>query len=80
MSELPAILQEFISTHLDAAETEHLVGWIAWRTGRQASLAGATTSARVARAIEWCSPAQQLALLTWLRRRQENGADFSPGS
>lgn len=80
MSKVAQQLEAFIREELNEDEAEHLVGWIAWRVGRPAALAGPQRAARVARAVEWCSPAQQLALLTWLRRRAAGGGDYSPGS
>lgn len=79
MADTAQKLQLFITEHLTAEEAEHLVGWIAWRVQRPASLAGPDTPSRIERALSWCSPAQQLALLTWLRQRDVDGGSYSPG-
>lgn len=71
-------LERFAAEHLTDAQVEHLVGWIANRQDRQASLAGATRDARWRRTLEWCSIEQRLALLVWLQRRRRAGESYSP--
>ena len=60
--------------HLDDAEIERLVGWIAWRLGRnQALLGDGPPIARLGHAVEhWLDDAQRAALVAWLRRRKRD--------
>ena len=62
-------------------DAERLVGWIAWRTGRPQALAGSGEPIeRLARAVEdWIDDGQRDALMSWLRRRSEDGRPLYPG-
>lgn len=67
-------------THLSEQDTERLVGWIAWRLGRNQALAGAGTP--VARlehvAAHWLDHERRERLARWLARRIAAGESPVP--
>lgn len=60
---------------LSPGEMERLVGWLAWRTGRNQALAGdGPPEERLERAVErWLGPTERALLLAWMLRRQARG-------
>lgn len=67
-------------THLDDGEVERLVGWIAWRLGRNQALAGAGAPlVRLEHVVNhWLDDRQRAALGLWLRRRHAAGLPAAP--
>jgi hypothetical protein len=61
-------------------EAERLVGWIAWRTGRNQALAGdADPLTRLHHAlVHWLDPHQRARLLGWMRTRLDRGDPLVP--
>jgi hypothetical protein len=81
---VPATAEEIVTfcrLHLGEGEAERLVGWIAWRTGRNQALAGAGAPIdRLRHASEhWLDDERRARLLTWLRRRIAEGRPPVPG-
>lgn len=60
---------------LDDEDVERLVGWLAWRTGRNQALAGdGPALERLERAADrWLGPTERALLLAWMLRRQARG-------
>jgi hypothetical protein len=73
-------LVAFARMHLTERECEHLVAWIAHRTGRAQALAGNRPAIRrlehVAR--HWLAAWQVEALLVWMQRRLRDGQAMVP--
>jgi hypothetical protein len=78
----PEDIEIFCRVHLSEADSERLVGWIAWRTRHNQALAGAGDPlARLRHALTyWLDDAQRDRLLDWLERRRRNGEAFVPGA
>ncbi len=74
MGEIQDIL-DHCRRHLDDEDTERLVGWIAWRLGRNQALAGdGTPPARLAHVVtHWLDDPRRAALHAWLVRRARDG-------
>jgi len=74
-------LRAFCALHLGREEAERLVGWIAWRTGRNQALAGSGEPAdRLEHAlVNWLDDGQRARLLAWLRARIDRGESPVPG-
>ena len=73
-------LRAFCHLHMGEEEAERLVGWIAWRTGRNQALAGAGTPAeRLEHAVaNWLDDWQRGRLLAWMRGRLDRGEPLVP--
>jgi hypothetical protein len=71
----------FCSDAIDDADVERLVGWLAWRTGRNQAMAGAGPPAeRLRHAAEhWLDEERRDRLLRWLRQRVAQGLPPVPG-
>lgn len=71
----------FCSDSVDAADIERLVGWLAWRTGRNQAMAGAgRPTERLRHATEhWLDDERRGQLLRWLRYRIAQGRSPVPG-
>jgi len=71
----------FCSDALDDADVERLVGWLAWRTGRNQAMAGGGLPAhRLRHAAEhWLDDERRGRLLRWLRHRVARGLPPVPG-
>lgn len=71
----------FCSDAVDAADIERLVGWLAWRTGRNQAMAGAgRPTDRLRHAAEhWLDDERRGRLLRWLRHRVAQGLPPVPG-
>lgn len=65
----------FCRLHLGEGDAERLVGWIAWRTGRNQAMAGSGPPlARLEHALaNWLDDDRRALLLAWLRRRVAAG-------
>jgi hypothetical protein len=65
---------------ISEGDADRLVGWIAWRTGRDQSLAGDGPAIdRLAHALErWLDDAQREQLLRWLSVRVPRGLSPVP--
>ena len=65
----------FCRLHLGEGDAERLVGWIAWRTGRNQAMAGGGPALeRLQHALEnWLDDDRRARLLAWLRRRVAEG-------
>jgi hypothetical protein len=65
----------FCRLNLGEGDAERLVGWIAWRTGRNQAMAGAGPPlARLEHAVaHWLDDERRERLLAWLRRRIADG-------
>jgi hypothetical protein len=65
----------FCRLHLGEGDAERLVGWIAWRTGRNQAMAGRGPAIeRLQHALEnWLDDERRARLLAWLRRRVAEG-------
>jgi hypothetical protein len=76
-----ADLVEHCRRHVPAEDVERLVGWLAWRTGRNQALAGdGPPLERLERAAErWLSAEERVLLLRWMRRRGAEGLRQVPG-
>ena len=76
-----ADLTAFCRTHLDDDDMARLVGWIAWRLGRNQALAGGGSPAdRLApEAAHWLDEPRRRRLRTWLERRLAAGLPPVPG-
>jgi hypothetical protein len=63
------------------ADVERLVGWLAWRTGRNQAMAGAgPPMERLRHAAEhWLDDERRGRLLRWLRHRVAQGLPPVPG-
>lgn len=61
--------------HLDEEDTERLVGWIAWRLGRNQALAGAgSAGARLEHVVtHWLDEGRRQRLARWLAHRVATG-------
>lgn len=72
----------FCRLHLGEGEADRLVGWIAWRTGRNQAMAGAGAPIeRLEHALaNWLDDERRALLLDWLRRRIAGGGSPVPGS
>jgi hypothetical protein len=73
-------IEAFCRVHLSEADAERLVGWIAWRTGRNQALAGAgePRERRRPALTVWRAGAQRAPLLGWLERRRRRGEPLVP--
>lgn len=71
----PAELMTLARAHLSDEDTERLVGWIAWRLGRNQALAGAgSPGARLEHVVtHWLADEQGERLVRWLARRVAEG-------
>ena len=71
----------FCSDAIDDADVERLVGWLAWRTGRNQAMAGAgPPTDRLRHATEhWLDDERRGRLLRWLRHRVAQGLPPVPG-
>ena len=74
-------LVEHCRRHMSPEDVERLVGWLAWRTGRNQALAGdGPPLERLERAAErWLGPEERGLLLAWMRRRRAAGLTQFPG-
>ena len=65
----------FCRLYIGEGDAERLVGWIAWRTGRNQAMAGAGPAIeRLEHAVEnWLDDERRARLLAWLRRRILDG-------
>jgi hypothetical protein len=72
----------FCRLHLGEGDAERLVGWIAWRTGRNQAMAGAGPPIeRLEHAVaNWLDDDRRARLLAWLGRRIAEGRAPVPGS
>jgi len=70
-----ADLTTFCRAYLDDDDMARLVGWIAWRLGRNQALAGSGTPAeRLAHVVaHWLDEPRRRLLHTWLERRLAAG-------
>ena len=61
--------------NIGEGDAERLVGWIAWRTGRNQAMAGGGPAIeRLEHAAEnWLDDERRARLLAWLRRRIQEG-------
>lgn len=68
-------LVTFCRLYIGEGDAERLVGWIAWRTGRNQAMAGAGPAIeRLEHAVEnWLDDERRARLLAWLRRRILDG-------
>lgn len=68
-------LDAFCRLHLSEREAERLVGWLAWRTGRNQAMAGSgTPMQRLEHAVtNWLDAERRARLLRWMRARAERG-------
>ena len=66
--------------YVSEGDADRLVGWIAWRTGRNQALAGdRPTIERLAHALEhWLDDTQRRQLLRWLADRLPRGLSPVP--
>jgi hypothetical protein len=66
--------------YIGEGDAERLVGWIAWRTGRNQAMAGDRPAiARLEHALaHWLTDHQRAQLLRWLRRRLPLGLSPVP--
>jgi len=73
-------IEVFCRVHLSEAESERLVGWIAWRTRRNQALAGSGDPLeRLRHALTfWLDDRQRDYLLDWLERRRRSGEPLVP--
>ena len=80
MRATPEDLLTFCRLHVGEGDAESLVGWIAWRTGRNQALAGdRPTIDRLAHALEhWLDDTQRQQLLRWLADRLPRGLSPVP--
>ncbi len=71
----------FCRLHLGEGDAERLVGWIAWRTGRNQAMAGSGPPlTRLEHALaNWLDDERRALLLAWLRRRVAAGRSPVPG-
>lgn len=71
----------FCRLNIGEGDAERLVGWIAWRTGRnQAMAGGGAPIERLRHAAEnWLDDERRDLLLRWLRRRVAEGSPPVPG-
>jgi len=71
----PDDLLTFCRLHVGEGDAERLVGWIAWRTGRNQAMAGAGSAIERLEhaAAHWLDDEQRGRLLAWLRRRTAEG-------
>lgn len=74
-------LMTFCRLYIGEGDAERLVGWIAWRTGRNQAMAGAGTPIeRLEHAAEnWLDDERRARLLSWLARRVDEGRPPVPG-
>ena len=65
----------FCRLYIGEGDAERLVGWIAWRTGRNQAMAGAGPPIdRLRHAAEnWLDADRRARLLAWLERRIADG-------
>lgn len=72
----------FCRLNLGEEEAERLVGWIAWRTGRNQAMAGAGEAIeRLEHALaNWLDDERRGRLLAWLTNRVESGRSPVPGT
>ena len=75
-----ADLVEHCRANLEPEEAERLVGWLAWRTGRNQALAGdGPPFERLERAVvRWLGDEERTLLLEWMRRRRGLGLGQVP--
>lgn len=73
-------IEVFCRVHLSEDEAQRLVGWIAWRTGRNQALAGAGDPLERLRHVltHWLDDGQRARLLDWLERRRRRGEPLVP--
>ncbi|MCC6833234.1 MAG: hypothetical protein IT200_18015 [Thermoleophilia bacterium] len=73
-------LVAFCGVHLTEGDAARLVGWIAWRTGRNQALAGAgEPRERLVHSLEhWLDDWQRTRLLGWMRARSDRGETLVP--
>jgi hypothetical protein len=71
----------FCRLNIGEGDAERLVGWIAWRTGRNQAMAGAGPAIeRLEHAVaNWLDDERRGRLLAWLRRRVAEGLSPVPG-
>lgn len=77
---LIAEIEAFCRLTLSEHEAERLVGWIAWRTGRNQAMAGAGEPLERLRhaVVNWLDPARRARLLAWMRARVDRGESPVP--
>ena len=65
----------FCRLRLSEAEAEHLIGWIAWRTGRNQAMAGDRETIERLRHVvgNWLDADQRARLLRWMTARIDQG-------
>jgi hypothetical protein len=65
----------FCRLTIGEGDAERLVGWLAWRTGRNQAMAGAGPAIdRLEHAaVNWLDDERRRRLLVWLRRRVAEG-------
>ncbi len=73
-------IERFCGLYLSEEDAQHLVGWIAWRTGRNQALAGAGDALTRLRHVltHWLDEQQRTQLRDWLARRYERGEPLLP--
>jgi hypothetical protein len=73
-------IEAFARVHMGEEEAERLVGWLAWRTGRNQALAGSGDAlSRLRHALaNWLDERQRERLLAWLRGRLDRGEPLVP--
>ncbi|MEQ8835159.1 MAG: hypothetical protein RIB67_12045 [Miltoncostaeaceae bacterium] len=76
----PADIVNHCALHLDDADIERLVGWIAWRTGRNQALAGdGPAISRLEHVVtHWLDDGRRADLVGWLIRRRASGRPAVP--
>jgi hypothetical protein len=74
-------LVTFCRLNRGEGDAERLVGWIAWRTGRNQAMAGggAPLERLEHAAANWLDDERRGRLLAWLRRRLADGRSPVPG-
>lgn len=73
-------IEAFCRLHLSEREAERLVGWIAWRMGRNQAMAGdGDPLVRLRHATtHWLDAHQRTRLLGWMRVRLDRGDPLVP--
>lgn len=73
-------IEAFCRLHLSERDAERLVGWIAWRTGRNQAMAGDRDALqRLRHAVtHWLDEHQRTRLLGWMRARLDRGDPLVP--
>lgn len=75
---MPATVEDLVTfcrLNIGEGDAERLVGWIAWRTGRNQAMAGAGQPIERLEhaAAHWLDDERRGRLLVWLERRLKEG-------